>query len=112
MPSSTHRSRLSPLNIEDTLMRAKLYHEIRAAQEEPYPAGWRRIEIQPADALMPELLAWRAYRLDTLKWVVMIAACLDDPRERLEVGKTITLPPVAWLRERIMHYHTLEGMGQ
>lgn len=104
--------RLSPENIQDVLMRAELYREIRSAQSlADAPSGWTAYEVQAADALMPELIAYKVYRLDTLKWVVMIAACLDDPRNRLDVGKVLYLPNTAWLRERIRQYAAFEQTG-
>lgn len=102
--------RLSPLNIADPLVRVELYREIRDAQARQQ-AGWAAYEVQPADALMPELIAYKVYKLDTLKWVVMVAAELDNPRERLEEGKTLYLPSTAWIRERIKHYQTVEQSG-
>lgn len=93
--------RLSPENIKDVLLRAELYREIRAAQTKDLEKNWFTYEIQPSETLMPELIAYRAYSMDTLKWVIMIAAALDDPRERVEAGTVLTLPTTAWLRERI-----------
>ena len=103
--------RLSPLNIEDPLVRVELYREIRQAQAAP-PSDWTEYEIQPADTLMPELIAYKVYKLDTLKWAVMVAAALDDPRERLASGERIFLPPTAWIRERIKHYQEFERIGR
>lgn len=102
-------SRLSPLNIEDVLVRAELYREIRGAQAEDY-ADWREYEVQPADRLMPELIALKVWGLDTLKWVVCVAAGLDNMREPLEVGTILKLPQTSWLRERIKFYMAFEGV--
>lgn len=90
-------------------MRVELYREIRLAQTDKALRGsdWGAYEIQPADALSPELVAYKAYGLDTLKWVVCIAAALEDPRDRLEDGTTIYLPKASWLRERIRYYAEL-----
>lgn len=103
--------RLSPENIADVLLRTELYREVRAAQEKELEKGWFTYEIQPSEILMPELIAYRAYSLDTLKWVILIAAGLDDPRERLEAGTVLTLPTTSWLRERIRHYAAMETQG-
>lgn len=99
-------SRLSPLNIPDPLLRVELYREIRAAQTDrtKRSSDWGSYVIQPADCLFPELVAYKVYGLDTLKWVVMMAVALDDPRERLQAGQTIWLPKTSWLRERIRSY--------
>ena len=92
--------RPSPENIKDVLLRAELYREIRAAQTKDLEKNWFTYEIQLSETLMPELIAYRAYSMDTLKWVIMIAAALDDPRERVEAGTVLTLPTTAWLRGR------------
>lgn len=63
--------RLSPENIKDVLHRAELYREIRAAQTKDLEKNWFTYEIQPSETLMPELIAYRAYSMDTLKWVIM-----------------------------------------
>lgn len=105
------QDRLSPLNITDPLVRVELYREIRNAQANQQ-AGWSSYEIQPADSLMPELIAYKFYKLDTLKWVIMVAAGLDNPRERLTEGKTLYLPSTAWIRERIKHYQSVEQIGK
>lgn len=107
---SASGGRLSPLNITDTLMRTELYREIREAQANRSKRGseWGAYTIQPGDTLSPELVALKNYGVDTLKWVVLIAAGLDNPRERLEDGQIIYLPQAAWLRERIRYYASLE----
>lgn len=98
--------RLSPLNIPDPLLRAELFREIRLAQTDIKYRGkqWGYYDIQPADILAPDLVAWKAYAVDTLKWVVMAAAGLDDPGEALAAGQRIYLPSAAWIRERVKYY--------
>jgi hypothetical protein len=96
---TTEISRLSPYNVTDTIVRAALYREIRAGSDD-----WPKYEIQPDEILRPELTAYRHYGTDELKWVVLIAAHLDDYREALPEGETISLPPSAWIRERIIYY--------
>jgi len=95
-------SRLSPYNIPDDLTRSDLYREIRAGQAASN--DWLVHEIQPDESLRPELIAYRRYQTDLLKWMVLVAAGLDDMREALESGKTIKLPPVVWIRDRIKFY--------
>jgi hypothetical protein len=92
-------SRLSPYNIEDDLIRVDLYREIRKGSDE-----WPLYTIQPDEILSPDLVSYRAYGTDELKWVVLVAAGLDDPREALEAGSTIKLPPIVWIREKIKEY--------
>ncbi|MBQ7609126.1 MAG: hypothetical protein IJU76_14345 [Desulfovibrionaceae bacterium] len=107
--------KLSPLNIEDPLLRAEFFREIRQAQlDRKYRTGdtWAWYEVQPADVRMPELIAWKLYNLDTLKWVIMVAAILDDTRDFLRAGTIIYLPSTTWIRERIRYYSRLEQRGR
>ena len=95
-------SRLSPYNIPDDLVRSDLYREIRIGQTADN--DWFPHEIQPDEILMPELIAYRRYQTVETKWIILVAAGLDDMREALESGSTIKLPPVVWIRERIKYY--------
>lgn len=97
--------RLSPENIKDDLRRAEFYREIRKGQSD---LSWMQYTIQPADILRPELIAYKVYGNAELKWVVMLAAGLDDMRERLNAGTDVRLPTAAWFRQRIKHYSKLE----
>jgi hypothetical protein len=99
-------SQLSAHNIESDLIRAELYREVREGQHPQ--EGWVEREIQPDEALRPELTAYRHYRLEGCKWVVVVACSLDDMREQIAVGGKIYLPPVAWIRERIEYYRGIE----
>ena len=102
----TELSRLSPYNIESSLIRAELYREIRTGQASR--ADWANYVIQPDEVLRPELAAYRYYGQEGLKWVVLVATGLDDIREELVAGETIYLPPLAWIRQRIVHYEEKE----
>lgn len=103
-------SRLSPLNVQDVLIRRELYKAIRDGQG-VLTSDWEIYEVQPADRLMPELIALKFYGVDTLKWVVCVAAGLDDMREPLEVGAKINLPPTTWLRDKIKELMALEAIA-
>lgn len=102
---------LSPLNIPDPLLRVELLREIRLAQiDSKYrreSKEWQSYMVQPIDTLSPDLIAWKVYQFDALKWVVMVAAGLDDTRERLQSGEILYLPSTFWLRERIREYTEL-----
>ncbi len=100
---ATEISRLSPYNITDPLIRNELYREIRKGQIENN--GWLEYEIKPDERLRPELAGYRVYGSNDMKWVIMIAAGLDDMRGELEEGSMIKLPEAAWIRERILYYH-------
>lgn len=105
---------LSPLQISDPLLRRELYHEIQNAQlDRKYRADgyWAYYIVQPADILLPELIAYKVYGFDQLKWVIDVAAGLDDMRDRLVSGTTLYLPSTIWLQERITYYRNFEGLG-
>jgi hypothetical protein len=91
--------RLSPYQIEDDLVRAALYREIKKGN-----VLWPKHEIQPDEVSRPDLAAHRIYGMGDLKWVVMILTGLDDPRNDMTAGVVISYPSVAWIRERIKHY--------
>lgn len=95
-------SRLSPYNITDPLVRNELYREIRTGQT--LANGWTEYEIQPDERFRPELAGYRVYGSNDMKWIIMIAAGLDDMRGTLQEGVTIKLPGAAWIRERILYY--------
>ncbi len=91
--------RLSPYNITDDLLRVELYREVRTGGED-----FEDREIAPDEALMPELVSYRHYGTDELKWLILVAASLEDMREPLEAGSVIRLPPLVWIRQRIRYW--------
>ena len=101
--ASVKMSRLSPFNITDELIRARLYGDIQDAQP-----GWDLWEVSLDEVRMPELISLRYYGTQQLKVVVATAAGLDDMRDELEPGTAICLPPLRWVRERIRHYMKVE----
>lgn len=101
---------LSYLQISDPLLRVELFREIRLAQEDTKyreDDAWAKYTVQPGDTLSPEFVAYKVYSIDTLKWLIMVAASLDNSRERLTAGTTLYLPTTTWLRQRIRYYASL-----
>ena len=88
-----------PLNIPDVLYRAQLYREIRAGATD-----WDKWEISIDEQLRPDLISLRYYGSANFKFVVAIAAGLDDLRGSMQAGTRIALPPARWIRQRIRHY--------
>lgn len=39
-----------------------------------------------------------------LRWVVTLAAGLEDESQGMTVGKKLKLPPATWIREMIRHF--------
>ena len=100
-------SRLNPMLISDSLYRVKLYDEIRQAEG----SSFVEYEVSMSETLLPEIIAVRSWNDETLGWVVMIAAGIDDPRREIEAGITIKLPNITWLRDKIRYYQKLSNMS-
>ncbi|MBE0505897.1 MAG: hypothetical protein IBX50_04145 [Marinospirillum sp.] len=96
--------------IPDSLYRARLYAEIRTRTPQVSPDMWFEYEVSPGEVGLPELVALRRWNDETLKWVVLIAAEIDDPRREMEAGITLLLPSITWLRDRIRHYQKLAAI--
>lgn len=104
---ATNENRMDIYLIPDNLYRAALYREL--INQTPYISKehWYEHTIQPGEVLMPELIAYRVYGDERLKWVVLITAGLSDYRQAMEAGNTLTLPSQEWLLDRIKYYTTL-----
>jgi len=100
--------RLDAHNIKSPLLRAELYKEIRDNQNNP---EWRQYEILPSEVLTPEFIAFKFYGndLEVLKWIIVIAAGLEDYRLPLEAGAVIRLPGAVWIRQRIQYYMGIDS---
>lgn len=102
----TQLSRLSPFNIQDELIRARFYRELRDGLFE-----WEEWEVSIDEIRMPELVSLRYYGTESLKKIVAVCAGLDDMREYLEAGSMIRLPTIKWVRTRIRYYCQFEQEG-
>ncbi|EII3125348.1 hypothetical protein [Vibrio parahaemolyticus] len=102
----TQLSRLSPLNIQDELIRARFYRELRDGLFE-----WEEWEVSIDEIRMPELISLRYYGTENLKKIVAVCAGLDDMREYLKAGSLIRLPTIKWVRTRIRYYCQFEQEG-
>ncbi|MDX5979629.1 hypothetical protein [Vreelandella alkaliphila] len=103
--------RLSPSQLTDPLVRARLYRDIRRQTPRVSRKSWYSYTVAPGEVLMPELVAYRAYRSKRLKWVVLAAAGMTDYRLALEGGETLQLPSLEWLRDRLRYYMKLEAVN-
>ncbi|MCD9517054.1 hypothetical protein [Photobacterium carnosum] len=96
-------SRLSPLNIQDELIRASFYKELQKGASD-----WDEWEVSVDEIQMPELIALRYYGTTEMKGIVAICAGLDDMRGDLLSGSLIRLPNIKWVRTRIRYYCQFE----
>jgi len=104
-------NRFSPDKLADPMVRARLYREIRRRTPRISQASWQDRVVEPAETLLPELIAHREYGDHRLKWVILVAAGLDDYRLALESGETLVLPTIEWLRDRFRHYQGVEAVS-
>lgn len=104
-------NRLDPMLIQDPLMRAQLYADMRRRTPYRGPEYWTEYTVNPGERLMPELIAVRVWNDESLKWAVMVVAELDDPRREIEAATVLTLPSREWLRDRIKHYQSLDALA-
>ncbi|MBT2909699.1 hypothetical protein PL84_03765 [Vibrio anguillarum] len=102
----TQLSRLSPLNIQDELIRTRFYRELRNGLFE-----WEEWEVSLDEIRMPELISLRYYGTDSLKKIVSVCAGLDDMRDSIDAGSLIRLPTIKWVRTRIRYYCQFEQEG-
>lgn len=96
--------RFRPEQIGCPIMRARLYRDIRRQTPRGDRDSWHRHTVAPAEVLAPELVAYRVYRSKRFKWVVLVAAGLDNYTRALDSGVELHLPSVEWLRDRLRHY--------
>lgn len=47
---------------------------------------------------------YRMWGIAELRWVVTLAAGLEDESQGMTVGKKLKLPPATWIREMIRHF--------
>ena len=106
----TGGNRLDPMLIADALVRSRLYADIQ--QQTPYRGAeyWTEYIVGPGERLLPELIAVRVWGDASLKWCVMVAAALDDPRAEIEAGTALKLPSRTWIRDRIKVYQAMDAV--
>jgi hypothetical protein len=97
-------SRLSPLRINDSLIRGQFYREAMAGNSD-----WDHWEISEDEKLRPDLIALRVYKNIELVPLIIALAGIENPLDTpMEVGSTFQFPPVRWIRARIRHYEQLD----
>lgn len=102
-------SRYDDRNVSDPVLRALLRQEVMKKCESNDQNLYVHY-VRPDEQYRPELLAYRLYSgIHQLRWVVTLAAGLEDESEPMTIGQKLTLPPAVWIREMIRHF---ENDGQ
>ena len=89
-------SRLDDRYIEDDIFRA-LFHQEMIKRVSEYHSDNFQYTIKIDEVYRSDLAAYRAYGNADLRWVFRVPA-----------GTTLTLPDVAWLRNKIRDYASAE----
>ncbi len=105
----TDLSRLSPLNIDDDILRSYLFASLRAYVADESNADVLEYEIRQDEEYRRDLSAYRVYGNADLRWVFSVVADVEDEADPMPVGTVLRLPTAAWLREEIRHF--AEGGG-
>ncbi|MDY8100199.1 hypothetical protein UX056_19935 [Escherichia coli] len=98
-PLSRHDDR----NIADPILRAELRKEVMLMCESN-DKNLTIYYVLPDEQYRPDLLAYRMWGIAELRWVVTLAAGLEDESQGMTVGKKLKLPPATWIREMIRHF--------
>lgn len=97
--------RLSPLNIDDEILRGYLFSTVlRYSQDKSNAADCLLYEIKQDEEYRPDLTAYRIYGTPDLRWVVSLLTDVEDESDPLPVGTVFQFPDTAWLREQIRHF--------
>lgn len=81
------------------MARGRLIREIRQPAD-----SWHRWEVRLEESYRADLIAYRYYGTASAKEIVLAAAGIDNPAQRIPAGVKIPLPPAVWVRQRIKHY--------
>lgn len=91
--------RLSDLSIEDHIWRAQLYTKIlnyvRTSKDSIF------YELKEDEKTRPDLVSYRVYGVESLRWVVVLVAGNDDEFSPLPVGYRLVFPPISEVRRMI-----------
>ena len=60
--------------------------------------------IKPDEVYRSDLSAFRCYGNEELRWVFRLLVGHESETEAMPVGTTLTVPPVAWIRDRMRDY--------
>lgn len=97
-------NRLDDRSIDDVVLRGLFHQEVmkRAAS---YHDDNSDYTIKPDETYRADLAAHRAYGGNAdMRWIFRLLCGLESEMDPLPVGKTLSLPDMAWIRDRIRDY--------
>lgn len=96
-------NRLDDRSIDDVILRG-LFHQEVIKRSASFHEDNNDYTIKLDEQYRSDLAAYRAYENEDLRWVIRLLVGLESETEALPVGRTLSLPDVAWLRDRIRDY--------
>lgn len=96
-------SRLDDRYIEDDIFRALFHQEMIKRVSEYHPDNFQ-YTIKIDEVYRSDTAAYRAYGNADLRWVFRVLVGHESEMEEMPAGTTLTLPDVAWLRNKIRDY--------
>lgn len=96
-------SRLDDRYVEDDVLRALLHQEMIKRVSE-YHADNFQYTIKIDEVYRSDLAAYRAYRIADMRWVFRVLVGHESEMEEMPAGTTLTLPDLAWVRNKIRDY--------
>lgn len=96
-------NRLDDRSIEDVILRA-LFHQEVVKRASSYHEDNTDYTIKPDEIYRSDLAAFRAYGNEDLRWVFRVLLGLEFETEAMTAGTTLSLPDMAWIRDRIRDY--------
>lgn len=103
-------SRYDDRNIADPILRAELRKEVLAMCESN-DQNLTNYYVLPDEEYRPDLLAFRVWGTEDLRWVVTLASGNEDESQPMVIGRKLKLPPAAWIREMIRHFQYDGGLS-
>ena len=97
-------SRLDNQSIEDPIIRAYMHREIIRQAELYDDENNFTYTIKPDEVYRPDLVAYRAWGAEDLRWAVVAIVGHESELEALPVGQDFTFPNAAFIRDRVRHY--------
>ncbi|MBZ6971710.1 baseplate protein [Klebsiella grimontii] len=96
-------SRLDDRYVSDDVLRALLHQDMIKRVSARFSDNFQ-YTIKIDEVYRSDLAALRAYGNEDLRWVFRVLVGHESETEEMPAGTTLTLPDLAWLRNRIRDY--------
>lgn len=101
-------SQLSDKNVDDLILRAQMYRDIRKDIADG-TVDAQTHEIKEDEVYRSDLISFRAYGRSDLSWLVDLVSNREDIAEPHVIGLNIRLPDSVYIRNKIKNFAVLQG---